>query len=78
MAEKKTAIKEYTPIEGRTKIAINVDTDILLMIKTLAKIKNDSYGALINDILRSFAERNKDIFNNFKKYYNDFYDKIQW
>ena len=72
------AIRKLDSVTERQKIQLTLDADIMALIKILASLKGDSVNNLVNDIIRSFADRNKDVLNNFKAAAINAYDKIKW
>ena len=72
------AIRELDFVTGRKNFQLKLDADIMMLIKILANLKGDSVNNLVNDILRSFVDRNQDVLNDFKSAAMSTYDKIEW
>ena len=72
------AIRELDFVTGRKNFQLKLDADIMSLIKILASLKGDSVNHLVNDILRSFVDRNQDVLNDFKSAAMSTYDKIEW
>ena len=72
------AIRGLDSVTERQKIQLTLDADIMALIKILASLKGDSVNNLVNDIIRSFADRNHDVLNDFKSAAMSTYDKIKW
>ena len=71
-------IRELDFVTGRKNFQLKLDADIMSLIKILANLKGDSVTNLVNDILRSFVDRNQDVLNDFKSAAMSTYDKIEW
>lgn len=71
-------IRELDSVSSRKIFQLNLDSDIMAIIKMLANLNGDSAKNMVNDILRAFVDRNKDVLENFQNIAVSTYKKINW